>query len=923
MPALIPLTVILFPFASALDANHNGISDVWEAAYPAEAAQLEADSDGDGQSNGDEGRAWTDPTDPDSFFRPRGLTTDGSNDHFTVEGQRWLRDAVVESGDLSEWTRDGDATASDGSNADVTRPADPAKKFYRVARYFALNSDTDALDNREEEELGTDPLTWDSDGDKVADDVEFRIGTDPLSSTDSDGDSLPDDWERWCIVFDAGDGVTDLTHVSATTDFDGDSILDGDEFALGTSPVVALKNIVFFLTEDQGPDLGCLGTVGLETPNLDTLGNGGVIFERAFALSPVCSPSKMALFTGTYPHTNSAHRNVPNYGVNFPLGEPDPSQLGLGGVHEDLPTLIEIFRDQGWHTSVSSKSHVQPVRKFPYHQGHSNPGTPAAATNIINNTVTAAGQRPFFLCFNMGAPHLPFRNTPNANGLWDPSGGLLGDGGVTNVDPSSIVVPNSMPDVPGVRQDWTDYYGAIEVVDSLFAAVRAALQAQGILDETLVVFSGDHGIGLHRFKQSIYGLQVPLLIDGPGVSGSRRLDAPVSHFDLAPTFLDFAGIAVPPSMGGKSLWPLLSGQSEFSDRKTILGACHEKYDARSVCDGRYYYVRNIRQASGATLANPGPALNADQFQGGSPWYNRAYDATVAATGTPQRELLRILVEGELPPEELYDLDADPWCSDNLISDPALAGVRKSLARELAEWRIATEDYNQSASEVTRREQRFISIDPPVAPTASDNFDGESGALDDDADWTLDIAGNSDADFTLGSGRVDAPAGPVTLATHDGSALTASAEFTVSVKTGFDGTGVAGGVAFGVVPDGGSSSFWQFMLADGRSAPGGSDKDVRLFRVVQGSQQNPALIAENGLPNYPTGSFTNGALFTVEVSGQQGSSLVDLRILDPDGSVYYFNSDFDLGAPVPEGGKFGITTWSSGSSIFDDFNLILE
>lgn len=462
-------------------------------------------------------------------------------------------------------------------------------------------------------------------------------------------------------------------------------------------PAASQRHIILFLTEDQSPHLGCLGTKGLDTPHLDKLGASGVIFERAFSLSPVCSPSKMALFTGTYPHTNGARRNVHNYGVNFPL-QGDPSDLSLGGVRENLSTLIEILRDRGWHTAISSKTHVQPIRKFPYHQGFPNPSTPAAARRIIRETVAAAGGKPIFLCFNIGSPHLPFRSLPAANGKWDPRGGLLGDGGVSNVDPRAIDIPDSLPDVPGVRQDIADYLGAIEVFDSIYAAARDSLAEHGLLDRSLVVFTSDHGIGLHRFKQSIYGLHVPLLIDGPGITGGRRIKAPVSHLDFAPTFLDFAGIGIPPTMLGKSLLPVLAGAADIPGRRTVLASCHEKYDARAVCDGRHYFVHNIRQVAGASLKRPQKALNTDQFQPGPPWFNRAYPATLAATASPQRELLRQLVEGELAEFELYDLDSDPWCTRNLADEPTLAETRKRLTAELKHWRKISDDIQQPRPE---------------------------------------------------------------------------------------------------------------------------------------------------------------------------------------------------------------------------------
>ena len=473
--------------------------------------------------------------------------------------------------------------------------------------------------------------------------------------------------------------------------------LCGSFLAAETEPAAGSpRHIILFLTEDQSPHLGCLGTKGLETPHLDKLGNSGVIFERAFALAPVCSPSKMALFTGTYPHINGALRNVSNYGTDFPL-KGDPSDLSLGGVREDLPTLIEILRERGWHTAISSKSHVQPIRKFPYHQGFPNPGTPAAARRMIRETVEAAGGKPIFLCFNVGSPHLPFRSLPAANGKWEPRGGLLGDGGVTNIDPRAIDIPDSLPDVPGVRQDIADYYGAIAVFDPIYAAARESMEEHGLLDRSLVVFTSDHGIGLHRFKQSIYGLHVPMLIDGPGISGGRRIKAPVSHLDLAPTFLDFAGIDIPTTMPGKSLWPVLTGAPDIEGRRTILTSCHEKYDARGVCDGRYYLVHNLRQVSGASLDRPEKALNADQFQSGPPWFNRAYSATLAATASPQREFLRQLVEGDLPEFEIYDLDNDPWCARNLANELSLAETRVRLSSELKRWRETTGDHPNAAS----------------------------------------------------------------------------------------------------------------------------------------------------------------------------------------------------------------------------------
>lgn len=473
-------------------------------------------------------------------------------------------------------------------------------------------------------------------------------------------------------------------------------------FVFAIATIVQLKaadrpNVIVFITEDQSCHLGCLGTKGLDTPHIDSFAADGVNFTRAFALSPVCSPSKMALLTGTYPHTNSAIRNVRNYGVKFPLPKnSDPSDLGLGGVHEDLPTLIELLRDNEVFTAVSSKSHVQPIRKFPFHHGYENPSTPAIASTMLEDVARRAGEqdRPYFFWMNIASPHLPFANVLKANRKWDPEGGLVGDGGAINVDPNEIVVPNCYPDTPAVRQDFADYYGNIEIIDGIFKAVLDTLREQGELENTLIFFTSDHGIGLHRAKQSIYstGLQIPLIARAPGGTSGANLRAPVSHFDLSPTILDYLEIEPPATMGGRSLRPLLSGKkTAFADRSTILTSCDRYYSARAVTDGKFYYIKNLTQPKGGTLQNPVAVLNTDQYQPGPPWFNRTYPATVAAKGTLPHELLRQVVEGKLPREELYDLESDPWMVDNLMKEPESAAIVKRLQPELAAWREKTGD----------------------------------------------------------------------------------------------------------------------------------------------------------------------------------------------------------------------------------------
>jgi hypothetical protein len=196
-----------------------------------------------------------------------------------------------------------------------------------------------------------------------------------------------------------------------------------------------------------------------------------------------------------------------------------------------------------------------------------------------------------------------------------------------------------------------------------------------------------------------------------------------------------------------------------------------------------------------------------------------------------------------------------------------------------------------------------------------------GALDADAEWATVIFGNGTNDFQLSAGAVDGPAGARAVSIFQGPALQGGQGFTVSVRTGFpSGPGVACGVAFGIAEEPDNEwSCWQFMLADGRSAPGGAGKDVRLFRLADDGATANQLLAVNNLPDYPNGFQSAPAeWFTVEVNGEEGSALADLEIRNPDGSLYYRQGGFDLGSPVPAGSAFGITTWSSNNAWLDDF-----
>ncbi len=448
------------------------------------------------------------------------------------------------------------------------------------------------------------------------------------------------------------------------------------------------RNVVVIFADDMGFDLSCMGTPGIETPNLDRMVAAGTLFTRAYAADSVCSPSRGALLTGTFSNWNGLDRLTANGGLKFPsiAVKPSKPETFRSALREDVPTLVEVLSMHGFYQAITQKTHVQPMWKFPFSRGFDYHNKPEQYDRLIDQVKTGAEGRPFFLLANVSPPHLPFDAHLEPNGLVDEAGRPK------NVDPDEIGVPAYLPDTPAIRADLARYFACVELADSCVGAVMDGLERNGLLESTLVVFSSDHGIAYHRGKVSAYpaGLHVPLIFQGPGVAAGKRSAAPVSLVDVMPTVLSYLDIQTPETVQGTSLWPILDGSAgKLAGRPTIFGMTNEHFLGRMVTDGQFYYVRNLTQPRGSW---DNPPMNADLWQE-KPWGNKSFAATVAAKNESPLayELLRQLVEGDLPEEELYDLEADPWATENLAADPEQAEILQRLRDEMSKWREITDD----------------------------------------------------------------------------------------------------------------------------------------------------------------------------------------------------------------------------------------
>jgi N-sulfoglucosamine sulfohydrolase len=459
---------------------------------------------------------------------------------------------------------------------------------------------------------------------------------------------------------------------------------------------------LLLLTDDQSAHLSCLGTRGIQTPHVDALAQAGVLFQRAYATCASCSPARSAILTGIMPHANGHWRNTHAPGIP---GEDEDfgrnsrfARIESVGVHEDVPTLVEVLNDAGYVTGITEKFHLSPPWKYPFAHRLAANFRPETHFQATESFLQACEDKPFFLMANIGNTHRPFAR--HTRGI-----------PVPRVDPNAIDVPANLPDTALLRRDLAQYLTAVQCADACVGQILQALRNAGRYERTLIIFTSDQGYCYHRAKATAYdmGLHVPLIVSGPGVDSGRVNRALVSHVDLWPTILDVLSLPEDASLPGQSLRPWLTGQADVTWRSTVFAehnahgpGDHEFYPIRSAFDGRYHYLKNLRSEKNWTgdpaelLSNPqrvrdvafaGPA---DAFPGGS-WDNHSYEATVRARERFPRQYDLLAATFKRPREELYDLDTDPYEMVNLSDDPNVLPQLERLRRQVETWMSATRD----------------------------------------------------------------------------------------------------------------------------------------------------------------------------------------------------------------------------------------
>ena len=456
-------------------------------------------------------------------------------------------------------------------------------------------------------------------------------------------------------------------------------------------------NFILLLTDDQSYHLSIPGTPGIQTPNIDGLAHRGVFFTKAYAAAASCSPCRSVILTGMYPHSNGHWRNTITPGMADPDSEfgRQSAKADQVGVHEDLPTLIELLNAKGYTTGITSKFHLSPPWKYPFHHRFAS-SQPKSTADFINT----AKDKPFFLQVNIRNTHRPYRARTNETGL-------------SQVSPDDVTVPPNWPDTQVTREDYAAYLSTVEQVDAVIGEILNALGESGKAGNTIVIYTSDQGFCYHRSKATTYdwGVHIPLSFTGPGIAGGIQTSELVSHTDLTPTILDFAGIAIPETVQGVSLRKLLEGKTNRSGHEFIFSEHNahgpgpeEYYPTRTVTDGRFRYIRNLRHeivpdypierfVTDKAFADKPKGLAwicLDATPGGN-WGNRAFADIINNKETFPVQYNLLKATFFRPAEELYDLQSDPYEMQNLAANPAFKTKLQNLGKVLDGWMQETGD----------------------------------------------------------------------------------------------------------------------------------------------------------------------------------------------------------------------------------------
>ena len=416
-------------------------------------------------------------------------------------------------------------------------------------------------------------------------------------------------------------------------------------------------NILWITCEDITPMIGCYGDPLAHTPNIDNLASQGVLFKNAYSTAPVCSPARSCLVTGVY----ATSLGTQNLRSDFE-------------IPEFIRTLPHILRDQGYYCSNNYKEDY----------------------NFYDSTIWDESShdahwrnrpdgKPFFSVFNFETTHQSqiFGNDSTFNAKY---GYQLTDEERTN--PEDIILQPYYFDSPLVRKLWARYYDLVRIMDRQVGNILQQLEEDGLKDNTIIFFYSDHGTGMPRAKRALYnsGVKVPFIVFIPekfqylmSYEPGTLTDDMVSFVDFPPTILNVIGVEKPDYMQGHAF---LGNNVE---NRTFVFATSDRVDeafeiSRTVKSKKFSYLRNFLPYL--------PLIQPNFYTDQSEIMQELLRLKAITDMTPAQKSMWL---PRRLPEELYDLENDPFETNNLAGEPAYQDVLKRMRLELSKWMVKTHD----------------------------------------------------------------------------------------------------------------------------------------------------------------------------------------------------------------------------------------
>ena len=458
-------------------------------------------------------------------------------------------------------------------------------------------------------------------------------------------------------------------------------------------------NLLLITADDMNWSMpGFMGGRGNLTPNLDALAARSHCFANNRTVAPICQPAREAILTGLLPHHSGG--------------------LGFTPVHEGTPTLTTLLQAQGYLAAAIHKiEHMQPHSCFPWDfaQGGEIYGRAALDRNPLlfdQGARLAMGEaeaqrRPFFVNVNINDPHRPFYGSPAGLRMDHDNQGPYKV--PREVGPDEVDVPPFLEDLPEVRAELAQYANSVQRLDISIGRVLRALEESGAADNTLVVFSSDHGMPFPFAKATCYdsGTRVPVLLAWPGMGAPRRFDNLTSNGDILPTILDILGVPAPKG-DGHSWLPIMQGQAATDPEFVVTYV-------NSVVSQVSYPTRAIQDHDYALIFAPwsdGSLRFVTESMGGL-----TFPAMRRAAEKDPRIAERVRLYTYGTPLAFYDLRKDPGQRANLIDDPRhrdrVARMKAALLRQMQE---SGDPQRDNLARVMAGQKAIVPQDHPVPPS---------------------------------------------------------------------------------------------------------------------------------------------------------------------------------------------------------------